>query len=371
MKTKIIDISNFKHNKDFYNKFELLISIKSFDLLAIRKRYLESKNNKNKRTGSIERRAVTEGGIAKLTIENGQIKNCIILKSLAEPRGIDYHQGIIAFSSENKVYIIRDNKSYCITDPWFSYIHTCKINPFDKNKILVSSSGYDCIMEYDYIKNSKTFEWFAWENGFEYGIDPESGDKIYLSRLKEKAAEYKSKGINHLLIDASKDSFLPTSKRAAFINSVVYNPKDDNQIIATFFHEGAVYSIDRKTGKTIPLINGLSNPHGGMINNCNTIATSTKSGEIFIKTADILFRYQFKNLGGKKAALGDFEWIQNAIILEENIIAIDSNRNAFVIFNTEKQIYDTISFDENWAIQDLIEISGYKEEQLELIKSIS
>jgi hypothetical protein len=300
METRIIDISNFKHDKTFYDKFELLISIKSFDLLAIRKRYLESKKNKNKRTGSIERRAVTEGGIAKLTIENGQIKNCIILNSFAEPRGIDYHQGIISFSSENKVYIIRDNKCYCITDPWFSYIHTCKINPFDNNKVLVSSSGYDCIMEYDYISNTKTFEWFAWENGFEYGIDPESGDKIYLSRLKEKAAEYKNKGLNYMLIDASKDSFLPTSKRAAFINSVVYNPKDNNQIIATFFHEGAVYGIDRISGKTTAILDGLLNPHGGMIKDNNTIATSTKSGEVFIKTADILFRYQFKKIPGKK-----------------------------------------------------------------------
>jgi hypothetical protein len=371
MKTKIIDISKFTLNKAFYGEIDLLITIKSFNLQAIRKRYLESKKNKNKRTGSVERRAVTEGGLASIKIKNGRIHEETVLGKFPEPRGIDYLNGILAFSSENKLYIIKNQKLYTISNPWFSYIHTCKINPFDNAKVLVSSSGFDCIFEYDYIQNTQTFEWFAWENGFEFGIDPETGDRIYLSRSKEKAAEYKNKGLNHLLIDATKDSFLPTSKRAAFINSVVYNPKDKNQIIATFFHEGTVYAIDRESGKTTALLQGLLNPHGGNIHANKTIATSTKSGEVFIKTEEEELRYQFKNLPEKKPELGDFEWIQNAIFLDGNIIAIDSNRNAFIIFNTEKECYDSISFNDNWAIQDLIDVSDFTEQQIEEIKAIS
>lgn len=370
METKDIDIANFKRDNAFYGKFDLLITIKSFDLKAIRARYLKSKNNKSKRTGSVERRAVTEGGVANLSISKGKITSLNVLAKLPEPRGIDYHHDIIALSSENKVFIIKENKIHSITDPWFSYIHTCKINPFDTSKILVSSSGFDCIFEYDYVNKIKTWEWFAWENGFEYGIDPESGEKVFLTRIEEKALEYKEKEINHLLIKGGKDSFLPTSKRAAFINSVVYNPNNKNKILATFFHEGAVYSINKKTAEANLVLSKLTNPHGGCMKQDNIMATSTKSGELVIKDEQSQNRYSFKNLSGKDKILGDFEWIQNSIVMDENIISIDSNRNAFVIFNPKEKVYDIINFDDNWAVQDLI-LSKSIDKNIALIKQLS
>jgi hypothetical protein len=370
METKCIDIADFKRDNSFYGEIDLLITIKSFDLKAIRARYLKSKNNKSKRTGSVERRAVTEGGVANISISKGEITSLNVLAKLPEPRGIDYHNGIIALSSEDKVFIIKENKIYTITDPWFSYIHTCKINPFDTSKVLVSSSGFDCIFEYDYINNIKTFEWFAWENGFEYGIDPESGEKIFLTRKPEKALEYKQKGINHLLIKGGKDSFLPTSKRAAFVNSVVYNPNNKEEILATYFHEGAVYSINRNTATANIVLSGLTNPHGGCMKQDNIMATSTKSGELVIKDEQSQSRYSFKKLSGKEEVLGDFEWIQNSIVMGDNIISIDSNRNAFVVFNPTKKVYDIISFDDNWAVQDLI-LSKSIDNNISLIENLS
>lgn len=350
-----INIADFKRNSDFYKEISLILTVKSFDLQAIRKRYLKSKNNKSKRTGSVERRKVTEGGVISLNIKKGNIIKQDILNKLPEPRGIDGHTGIIALSSENKVFVIKDSKVYTITNPWFSYIHTTKINPADKNKVLISSSGFDCIFEYDYIKNEKTFEWFSWENGFNKGLDPESGKDLYLTRSRETAKEFDNEGKNHLFISNPEEEVLPTSKRAAFINSVSYSNKDKNKILATFFHEGAVYQIDTKTNKAEKVLDDLTNPHGGCNYKSEFMATSTKSGELVFGNTENQDRFDFSKIEGKAKELGDFEWIQNSIVVNENIISIDSNRNCFVIFNPEEKLYDLIAFDKNWAVQDLID----------------
>ena len=351
-----IHISEFTKCNDFYEDVNLLVTVKSFDLKAIRARYLKSKENKSKRTGSIERRAVTIGGIAKIKISKGSIIEENILNKLPEPRGIDGLNDIIALSSENKVFIIREGEIYLITNPWFSYIYTTKIYQNIPHRILISSSGFDCIFEYDYIKNEKTFEWFSWENGFNKGVDPETAEDLFLTRKPKEAEEFTEKGIHHLLIDDPESQVLPTSKRAAFINSVTYNTNTPNSILATFFHEGSVYEIDMKTSKATKVLGDLLNPHGGLTFGNEFMATSTKSGELVIGNIENQIRYNFNNLEGKDEVLGDFEWIQNSIYLNENIISIDSNRNSFVIFNPEKKLYDIINFNDNWAVQDIINI---------------
>jgi hypothetical protein len=352
-----IDLSSFKQNSAFYNEINLLVTIKSFDLQAIRKRYLSTKNKKSKRTGSTERRKITEGGVAMLHIKNGRIVSSSILKKMPEPRGIHYFNNIIALSSENRVFIIKNDIIHKIYNPWFSYIHTVNINRQDNNKIIVSSSGYDAIFEYDYINNKKLYEWFAWENGFNHGLDPKTGDKVYLTRKKDEAEYYKNQNIPHIYIDNPEQQTLPTAKRSAFINSVGYDHNDTNGIIATFFHEGAVFGINRDNGNSVKLLDGLNSPHGGFRFDSKIMATSTRGGEVVIGNTNSQLRYDFSKLQGKPYYLSEFEWIQNSIPLGDNIISIDSNRNSFVIFNPKAQLIDIVPFDENWAVQDMIEAS--------------
>ena len=147
---------------------------------------------------------------------------------------------------------------------------------------------------------------------------------------------------------------MPTSQRAAFINSVVYDPYDENKIIATFFHEGCVYSIDRSSGKCTKLLDGLKNPHGGKRLNNGYIATSTTGGAVVTGDIKNNKHYNFQRIEGKNYLLADFEWIQNSVITGNLVISIDSNRNSFVIFDIEKKLIDLIPFDENIAIQDLV-----------------
>ena len=84
-------------------------------------------------------------------------------------------------------------------------------------------SGYDCVFEYDWQKNSCEWEWFAWENGMSIGKDPETDNPLYLTRDKEQFTIWEKEGKNSLLIDDPLQQVLPTAKRAAFINSVSYH----------------------------------------------------------------------------------------------------------------------------------------------------
>ena len=91
---------------------------------------------------------------------------------------------------------------------------------------------------------TRSSEWWAWEHGFDKGIDPVTGETVILSRFPIADKENV-----RLIADPEEDS-LPTAMRAAFINSVEYDRLNEKQYIATFFHEGAVFSIDSQSGKT-------------------------------------------------------------------------------------------------------------------------
>jgi hypothetical protein len=368
MKVTKHNLATYKQDHNFYKPFSLLSTVKSFDLQAIRERYLKTRSKKSNLTGSVERRKVSIGGIVHLGIEKGKLSYSNILAKLPEPRGIHCVDDIIALSSENKAFVIQNQTIHTIQNPWFSYIHTVQIDKNDRSRLLISSSGFDSIFEYDYLKNEKTFEWFAWENGFAHGKDPETGEKVFLTRDQAQAEKYKKEGTPHIFITDPVNNPLPTAKRAAFINSVVYD-KLPGRLLGTFFHEGAVFAINRVTGIAEKVLDNLKNPHGGQALNHEFVGTSTGSGELVIGNETEQHRYDFRNLPGKPDYLADMEWIQNSIIVEDNIISIDSNRNAFVIFNTKKKLIDFIPYDNNWAVQD-IAITEVSKEQADVIRKL-
>lgn len=49
MQIEKIDISSFSKSSTFYGEINALVTIKSFDLQAIRKRYIESRTNKGEK----------------------------------------------------------------------------------------------------------------------------------------------------------------------------------------------------------------------------------------------------------------------------------------------------------------------------------
>jgi hypothetical protein len=355
MKIKQVDLSTFTRNSQFYGRLNLAATIKSFDLQAIRARYLESKKSKNGRQGSVQRRPVSLGGVAELSLEGGRIVNSTVLENLKEPRGLAAQTNRLAVSLENRVLVLDETGAYSFTNPWFSYIHTVAFHPTKPQTILITSSGFDSIFEFNYRNIQCHWEWFAWEHGLNEAHHPETGNKIILTRKVEEAKNLAKAGQSYLLVaDPGKDH-LPTAQRAAFINTAQYGAS--NEIIATLFHEGTVRQINQETGRSKVLLRGLKNPHGGQITPMGLLCTNTGGGQVWLNADEEITQYNFKGLGAKAIAMGEAEWLQNTLQHKNIFVTIDSNRNALVIFDPIKQLLDLVPFNENWALQDLAVIT--------------
>jgi hypothetical protein len=163
---------------------------------------------------------------------------------------------------------------------------------------------------------------------------------------------------------------LPTAKRTAFINSAVYDAAIPGSILATFFHEGSVFRIDMDTGKAERIIEGLQKPHGAKNYMDALMVTSTGSGEVIVFGMHEKQIYGFTELEGKPELLKDMEWLQNAIHTGNYMIALDSNRTSFVVFDPKKRLYDSISYDLNWAIQDAV-VGKLSNEQQDIIRNLA
>ncbi len=350
-----VDISAFTRSSGFYSDIPLILTVKSFDLQAIRKRYLASKTNKSGKAGSVERRKPAEGGITSLKLAKGEIREETILCKTKEPRGIDVTDQYLGIANEQAVYILdSEGNQTKLQNPWFSYIHTVQFHPEKDNHILISSSGFDLIQEYNFETGKPTFEWLAWEHGFNKAHNPATGKSIILTRKPTEAEQLANQEINHLLIEDPATDTLPTAKRAAFINSVTYHPEKPGFLLATFFHEGKVYQIEKESGRAEEILSGMKNPHGGHIHQQKTIATSTGTGEIFVKEKGNITALSTANLPGKPAGLGEMEWVQNTLSVGEHLIAIDSNRTSFIVIHPEKKQYDIIPYNNHWAVQDMV-----------------
>ncbi len=351
------DLSSYQRDPHFYGRLDLILTVKSFDLQAIRARYLKSRANASGASGSVERRAPSTGGVVRVQVEGGRLQSAEVLARLKEPRGIDalldeqQQLKALALSAENVVHWWHKDQQGLLKHPWFSYLHTVQFHPEDMHRLLISSSGYDYIQETDLKCGEVIFDWLAWEHGFDQGRDPGSGEPVFLTRDAERASVLQAEGKSCMLIQDPPEEAIPTARRAAFINSVCYNRDKPGELLATFFHKGAVYAIERN-GSSRELISGLRNPHGGRNYGTGMLATSTAAGKVIWKLPGAERHFDLTTLPGKDPTLGDWEWVQNSLVCGDLIISIDSNRNALVIFEPLGKKLDMIAYPEEWAVQD-------------------
>lgn len=349
---KQIDIAQWTRDPHFYGSIELLLSIKSFDLQAIRARYLASRQKQSGRSGSVERRPVGLGGFASVRLSAGGLTVTNLVKHLKEPRGLARSGDRLALSLENEVLVFEAGRLYRFSLPWFSYIHTLSFHPSRPGTLLVTSSGFDALFEYDYQQEALLWQWFAWDHGLNQAQSPQGGP-LYLTRHLAEAERYRAKGLEYRLIADPQRDVLPTAQRAAFINTAHYDGPD--QILITLFHEGSLRLIERETGSSRVLLQGLKNPHGGQRSEPNRLmVTNTGGGELWLQQEQQLTRYDFSNLAAKAPEMQGAEWLQNSIAMGDWLISIDANRNALVILDPHEARYDLIPFDAQWAVQDLI-----------------
>ncbi len=356
-----IDLSTFEANPDHFGASTLLLTVKSFDLQAIRKRYLKSKSRS--KSGSVERREPALGGLVLVDIANGKIQKQTVLAKYTEARGIDVRGDFLAVSSENKIYLFQSGENHpkIISHPWLSYIHTVKFSK-DCSKILVASSGVDSLLEFDVQSGKCLWEWLAWEHGLNRGENPETGETHVLTRRPDEAQALREKDERVLLIDNPAEEKLPTALRAAFMNSAEYD--SDETVISTFFHFGDVRRIDKKTFQMDVLIDGLQKPHGGMRYESGYLVTDTAGGRIVLQHDNRKTSVNFSALPGKSENVRDLEWLQTSHWFHKKIVTIDSNRTSLTFSDLDNKKRMHVSYDPNWAVQDFIFISPRQKEIL-------
>ncbi len=365
MKHIACDLKDFPENPTLLSELNVLFTVKSFDLQAIRNRYLASRERS--RTGSVERRESAEGGIVRATIANGRIRRQEILAKIVEARGIDMHMDRLAVSSDDKIFVFTPDSSEpeIIENNWFSYIHTVKWNT-DNSRLLVTSSGVDTIMELSTDSWEVIWGWNAWEHGINTGQDPRADQPHILTRSASEAETLQRQGKNVLLVTNPQAEPLPTALRAAFINSAEYD--EQGNVIATLFHDGEVLEIRRENDEYTTLIDGLTKPHGGMQFHDGYLVTDTAGGQVICTDNHRTYHYTFDHLPGKPENLENLEWLQTSHYLENVILTVDSNRSALICFDTQKQEKMTIPLDPDWAVQDFVLQDSPDDSLLERIK---
>ncbi len=351
MGKEIIDMRDLATDHSFFGKQTLLLAVKSFDLQAIRKRYLASR--KRSKSGSVERREPANGGLVLLEIENGIIIKTDIVARLKEPRGIDIGRRLAAVSSEDRIFVFSKNGSHPdeIDYQWLSYIHTVRFNEHE-SRLLVSSSGVDSLLEFDCGSGEILWEWDAWENGFDCGENPDTGEKHYLTRSPAKAEELSRKGKKPLLVTDPKKEPLPTALRAAFMNSAEYDT--DGNILTTLFHHGQVMKVDYRSMSTEVLAEGLAKPHGGMPFRDGYLVTDTGGGRVVLRSKNGTVGYDFSRLPGKAEEVKELEWLQFSRNKDSMIATLDSNRTAIVFFDIVAGKKMIVPYDPNWALQEFV-----------------
>lgn len=351
MKTDIYDLQDFSDNPNLIADLEIVFTVKSFDLQAIRKRYLASR--KRSRTGSVERREPAEGGIVRAYISNGEFRRQEIVARIVEARGIDIRNERLALSSDNKLYLFTEGASEpeVIENKWFSYIHTVKWST-DGTRLLVTSSGVDTIMELAADGGEILWEWNAWEHGINTGRDPRTDQAHILTRSPEEADQLRRQGKSVLLVTDPQADPLPTALRAAFINSAEYD--DRGNVLATFFHDGKVVEIHKETGRITTLIEGLTKPHGGVPFGKGYLVTDTAGGRVVYHDDKRVDSYRFDGLPGNPESMGDLEWLQTSHYHGSVILTVDANRSALICFDPGRQEKMMVPFDPDWAVQDFV-----------------
>ena len=191
-------------------------------------------------------------------------------------------------------------------------------------------------------------------NGFKKGFIKYTGPEIIEICFSKPKNKPKKKGI---IIPTLINSH--THIGDYFIKKTKINiPKNLDELVKP--PDGIKHQLLESTSDKV-IIDGMKSPHGGRNYRKEYMATSAASGELFFSKGE---KISFTALRGKPDELADLEWLQNAAPFDDCIIAIDANRNSFILIDPDKKHYDMIPFDPNWAVQDIAEVGDDTTKQL-------
>jgi hypothetical protein len=273
--------------------------------------------------------------------------------SVVEPYGVSASRSEMALATAQSVQLINmdTGEVRLCHNPWLNQGHTVEFSP-DGKRLLVGSSGFDAVFEFDTESGKVVWQWFAWDHGFD-----RSKLGHYVVRSEARCKALKAMGHNVLLVDnPEKYPFgIPTRQKPAHLNSACYDA--DGRILVTLFHQGAAYVVDQNTGEAKEVISGLSNPHklsrrkrGGYF------ISDTKGGKVIFLDEKYRPEYEVALAGTPGIARSPqlSEFLQNATELRKDLFAcIDIHRSSLWLIDVKRRRYRGIKFPIEWSVHDV------------------
>jgi hypothetical protein len=273
--------------------------------------------------------------------------------SAVEPYGVDANRNKMGLATAKSVQLINTDTGEArdCQNPWLNQGHTVEFSP-DGKKLLVGSSGFDAVFEFDTASGEVLWQWFAWDHGFD-----RSKLGHYVVRSAARSRKLAAMGHEVLLVDdpAKYEFGLPTRQKPAHLNSAHYD--SDGRILVTLFHQGAGYVVNRNTGEAREVISGLSNPHKLSRRNCGGYFISdTKGGKLIFLDEKYRPEYEVALAGTPGVARSPqlSEFLQNTTELREDLFAcIDIHRSALWLIDVKRRRYRGIKFPVEWSVHDV------------------
>lgn len=273
--------------------------------------------------------------------------------SALEPYAIDVWGNKMGLAGANYVWLIdmESGEVRSCQDPWLSQSHTVQFSA-DGKRLLVVSSGFDAVIEFDTESGEVVWQWFAWDHGYDRSILGH-----YVARSPEKSEALKAMGHEVLLVDdPSKFEFgVPTRLCPAHLNSAHYDV--DGKILVSLFHQGVGIIIDKATGEVCEAITGLINPHkfsrrrrGGYC------ISDTRRGKLIFMDKRYRRTSELALAGAPGIERSPLltEFLQNATELKDDLFAcVDIHRNTLWLVDVKRRRYRGIKFPVEWSMHDV------------------
>lgn len=381
-------LGTFHEDQTLGNGLNLIISVKNINLVKAENQHLNRPRKKMPRViGVTEARPYHEGLLVALSIsekyneEALSVENALWTLKYVEVHGVSLRENrFMAVSGGDiiTVYDVETETKRVFRNPWFQHLHTVEFSS-DGSRLLTASMGFDSIMEFEVASGRLTWDWNAWDQGFNRSLLGH-----YVVRSQKEAAEiiakHKAAGeeIEVIVVDDPTEYAmfgLPTRWRPVGLNAVKYCDMtstgdaiplagqpglvagDSTAVMATCFHTGDAWVISAPSGTCTTMIGGLFGPHGfSKTDKSHAVISSTRDGCFYIanESYEIEREVDLEGTPGvvRPEALG--EWLQTTKHVTGSIYAgLDIHRSSLWLIDVDKAAYRRIPVPRGWALQDL------------------
>ncbi|MCW7540101.1 hypothetical protein OOT46_19895 [Aquabacterium sp. A7-Y] len=273
--------------------------------------------------------------------------------SSLEPYCIDIFDKLISLCGGNCVEIVDMDSGVkrSFQHPWLRQAHSVQFSA-DGRRLLVSSSGFDAVFEFDVSTGKTCWEWFAWDHGLDQSRLGE-----YFVRSRQRGEELAAQGHKVVLVDdpSQHELGIPTRFCPVHINGAFYD-RDEN-LLVTLFQQGGAIRVDKATGEASTIASGLINPHklhsrseGGYY------VADTRRGELLLLDDgfQVVRRISLREAPGAVRSALLTEFLQSVSELDDALFAcVDIHRSTLWLIDVNARRYRGVTFPREWSVHDI------------------